>query len=79
MRCWKNRSRPTSAGRRRTIDVFQIYLPIAGMSVNLLLVLGLGGGVGFLSGLFGVGGRVSSHSAVDDDRDHARRGRGDRR
>ena len=26
------------------------------MSVNLLLVLGLGGGVGFLSGLFGVGG-----------------------
>ena len=33
-----------------------IYLPIAEMSVNVLLILGLGGGVGFLSGLFGVGG-----------------------
>ncbi|MEX2642847.1 MAG: sulfite exporter TauE/SafE family protein [Acetobacterales bacterium] len=34
----------------------QIYLPIAEISVNVLLILGLGGGVGFLSGLFGVGG-----------------------
>jgi uncharacterized protein len=33
-----------------------IYLPIAGNSVNILLLLGLGGAVGFLSGLFGVGG-----------------------
>ncbi|MEZ5847535.1 MAG: sulfite exporter TauE/SafE family protein [Geminicoccaceae bacterium] len=33
-----------------------IYLPVAEMSVNLFLVLGLGGGVGFLSGIFGVGG-----------------------
>ncbi len=33
-----------------------IYLPIAGFSVNIFLLLGLGGGVGFLSGLFGVGG-----------------------
>jgi len=33
-----------------------IYLPIAGMSVNILLILGLGALVGFLSGLFGVGG-----------------------
>jgi len=33
-----------------------LYLPIAGNSVNLLLVLGLGGIVGLLSGLFGVGG-----------------------
>ena len=33
-----------------------IYLPIAHMSVNILLVIGLGGLVGFLSGLFGVGG-----------------------
>jgi hypothetical protein len=29
-----------------------IYLPIAEMSVNLFLLLGLGGGVGFLSGVF---------------------------
>jgi uncharacterized membrane protein YfcA len=33
-----------------------IYLPIAEMSVNLFLLLGLGGAVGFLSGIFGVGG-----------------------
>ncbi len=34
----------------------QIYLPVAEISVNWLLLLGLGGGVGLLSGLFGVGG-----------------------
>ena len=34
----------------------QIYLPIAEMSMNVFLLLGLGGVVGFLSGLFGVGG-----------------------
>jgi uncharacterized protein len=35
---------------------FFIYLPIAASSVNIFLLLGLGGLVGFLSGLFGVGG-----------------------
>ncbi len=34
----------------------EIYLPIAEMSVHWLIVLGMGGGIGFLSGLFGVGG-----------------------
>lgn len=34
----------------------QIYLPIAELSVNIFLILGMGGGVGFLSGVFGVGG-----------------------
>jgi uncharacterized membrane protein YfcA len=34
----------------------QIYLPIAELSVNIFLLLGMGGGVGFLSGMFGVGG-----------------------
>ncbi len=34
----------------------QIYLPIAEVSVNAFLILGLGGLVGVLSGLFGVGG-----------------------
>jgi uncharacterized membrane protein YfcA len=34
----------------------QIYLPIAEMSLDALLLLGLGGLVGFLSGMFGVGG-----------------------
>ncbi|HYH19586.1 MAG TPA: sulfite exporter TauE/SafE family protein [Azospirillum sp.] len=33
-----------------------IYLPIAEMSVDALVVLAMGGVVGFLSGLFGVGG-----------------------
>lgn len=33
-----------------------IYLPIAGMSVDIFILLGLGLVVGFLSGLFGVGG-----------------------
>ncbi len=35
---------------------FSVYLPIAGNAVNVFLLLGLGGLVGFLSGLFGVGG-----------------------
>ncbi len=34
----------------------QIYLPIAEVSVSLYLLLGLGGMVGILSGMFGVGG-----------------------
>jgi uncharacterized protein len=34
----------------------QLYLPIAEVSVNAFLILGLGGLVGFLSGMFGVGG-----------------------
>jgi uncharacterized protein len=34
----------------------EIYLPIAGMSINFFIILGAGGLVGFLSGLFGVGG-----------------------
>ncbi|MGD8360906.1 MAG: TSUP family transporter, partial [Gemmatimonadota bacterium] len=33
-----------------------IYLPVAGNAVSIPLLLGLGGTVGFLSGLFGVGG-----------------------
>jgi uncharacterized protein len=34
----------------------QIYLPIAELSMNLFFLVGIGGAVGFLSGLFGVGG-----------------------
>ena len=36
--------------------MFHMYLPIAGNSVNILIIFGLGGFVGFLSGIFGVGG-----------------------
>jgi uncharacterized membrane protein YfcA len=34
----------------------QLYLPIAEVSVNVFLLLGIGGIVGLLSGMFGVGG-----------------------
>jgi len=34
----------------------EIYLPVAEMSVNWLALIALGTGVGFLSGMFGVGG-----------------------
>jgi len=33
-----------------------VYLPVAGMSMNIFLLVGLGAMVGFMSGLFGVGG-----------------------
>ena len=33
-----------------------IYLPIAELSVNMFIIFGMGGAVGFISGLFGVGG-----------------------
>ncbi|GGD92942.1 MULTISPECIES: sulfite exporter TauE/SafE family protein [Rhizobium] len=33
-----------------------IYLPIAELSVNIFIILGMGAAVGFLSGMFGVGG-----------------------
>ncbi len=36
--------------------MFNIYLPIAEMPINILFVLGMGAAVGFLSGMFGVGG-----------------------
>ncbi len=35
---------------------WNLYLPLAGNSINIVLLFGLGGAVGFLSGLFGVGG-----------------------
>jgi uncharacterized membrane protein YfcA len=35
---------------------WSLYLPLAGNGINILLLFGLGGAVGFLSGLFGVGG-----------------------
>ena len=34
----------------------QIYLPIADMPVNIFLVLGMGLAVGYISGMFGIGG-----------------------
>lgn len=37
-------------------SLLYLYLPIAGNSVNILAIMGLGGLVGLLSGIFGVGG-----------------------
>jgi hypothetical protein len=34
----------------------EIYLPIAQMSVHWLIILAMGGAVGFISGMFGIGG-----------------------
>ena len=34
----------------------QIYLPIAELPVSMLLIIGLGAAVGFISGMFGIGG-----------------------
>jgi uncharacterized protein len=40
----------------RLDETMYFYLPIAEMSVNILVFLGMGAAVGFLSGMFGVGG-----------------------
>ena len=42
----------SNAGRRR----LQIYLPIADLPVNIFLIFGMGLAVGFISGMFGIGG-----------------------
>ncbi len=48
---------PPPPGRPRpTGAAVQIYLPIAELPVDMLLVLTIGAAVGFISGLFGVGG-----------------------
>ncbi len=48
---------PSLVGRSR-IDTrsVDLYLPVANLSVNALVIVLLGGGVGLLSGMFGVGG-----------------------
>jgi len=40
----------------RRIEAVEIYLPIADLPVNVFLVLAMGLGVGFVSGMFGIGG-----------------------
>lgn len=41
---------------RKSGSAVTIYLPIAELSVNIFIILGMGAAVGFLSGMFGVGG-----------------------
>ena len=50
----KCRLRAAAYARRQA--PMQIYLPVAELSLNVFLLLGLGLAIGFLSGMFGVGG-----------------------
>ncbi len=45
-----------SPGPLGLLDRLKLYFPVAGTAVNPLVVSGMGGLVGFLSGIFGVGG-----------------------
>src|SRR6202789_2258097 len=45
-----------SSPRHRRIEPVEIYLPIADLPVNVFLVLAMGLAVGFISGMFGIGG-----------------------
>jgi uncharacterized protein len=49
---WPPENALLNSGRR----ALQIYLPIADLPVNIFLVLGMGLAVGFISGMFGIGG-----------------------
>src|SRR5437764_10797711 len=51
----RSRALPDS-GHRRQAPSMDIYLPIAEVSLDVFVLLGLGAAVGFLSGVFGVGG-----------------------
>src|SRR5689334_25026486 len=46
---------PEGSSRRRMMPV-QIYLPIADLPVNIFVVFAMGLAVGFISGMFGIGG-----------------------
>ncbi len=52
--CEKRRFRPVAGLARR--GVLQIYLPIAELPVAVFLIFAMGGAIGFISGMFGVGG-----------------------
>jgi uncharacterized membrane protein YfcA len=50
-------TRPTAAcGRKQKAIRVQLYLPIADLPVNVFLILAMGAAVGFVSGMFGIGG-----------------------
>src|SRR3954467_11058338 len=48
--------RPTDPSRGKRGLSMQLYLPIADLPVNVFLVLAMGAAVGFVSGMFGIGG-----------------------
>src|SRR4051812_49731849 len=43
-------------GSRIRSERVQLYLPIADIPVNVFLILAMGAAVGFVSGMFGIGG-----------------------
>ena len=50
---------PAPARKRKKLAphlLMDIYLPIAEVSLDVFVLLGLGAAIGFLSGVFGVGG-----------------------
>ena len=49
-------SRPREAGTIPADDPVEIYLPIADLPVNVFLIFAMGIAVGFISGMFGIGG-----------------------
>jgi hypothetical protein len=55
--CLRRGAAETAARRNSwTWVAMNFYLPVAEMSANILVFLAMGGAVGFLSGMFGVGG-----------------------
>jgi uncharacterized membrane protein YfcA len=49
-------ARNVPSPNRRTIRPVQLFLPIADMPVNIFVILAIGLAVGFISGMFGIGG-----------------------
>lgn len=50
------RTGPVARNHLPEVRAVTVYLPIAELSVNIFIILGMGAAVGFLSGMFGVGG-----------------------
>ena len=52
----KSGSPAVSCGKATKQTLVQLYLPIADIPVNVFLILAMGAAVGFVSGMFGIGG-----------------------
>src|SRR6201746_2705418 len=52
----RKRFRPALRLTFRNEPRVQLYLPIADLPVNVFLILAMGAAVGFVSGMFGIGG-----------------------
>src|SRR6266705_7167215 len=52
----RERFRPASWLKCKKSTRVQLYLPIADIPVNVFLILAMGAAVGFVSGMFGIGG-----------------------